>query len=189
MKIFPNGLCARAPWTLVAIGALALTAGPVAAQEDEAASTDTEETSEDDEYQSGYDDIPQFGGPDGVSAELQRNDELRTGTYGFQGMQRAFAPYFDWKRWLIEEYGVSFGLQMYLLGQYATESQTGADPRYRPASAEYSGNVSARRAQRTPSDSTRFGLAGEVDAAVAASAFTSVTRLGQAAYAVRVAAE
>ena len=55
---------------------------------------------------------------------MRRNDELRTGTYQWQGLQRAFGPYFDWKRWLIDEYGVSFGLQMYALGQYATRSDT-----------------------------------------------------------------
>ena len=81
----------------------------------------------DQQYQSGYDKIPQFGGPDGPSAELKRNDEKRLTKYEWEGMQRAFAPYFDWKRWLIDEYGVSFGMQFYLLGQYASTSLENKD--------------------------------------------------------------
>jgi porin len=83
-----------------------------------------EETrSTDDGYQSGYGDIPEFGGPDGVSGELARNDEKRESKYNFDGMQKAFAPYFDWKRQLNDDYGVSFGFQYYLLPQYATSSR------------------------------------------------------------------
>jgi len=73
--------------------------------------------------QSGYEKLPQFGGPDGVSGELRRNDEARESIYEWTGIQRAFGPYFDWKRWLIDEYGVSFGLQYYVLGQVASSSQ------------------------------------------------------------------
>lgn len=93
------------------------------AQDVETVAENTEAVATGDGTQSGFDDIPQFGGPEGVSAELARNDQLREGKFQFQGMQRAFAPYFDWKRFLNDEYGVSFGLQYYLLPQFATRSQ------------------------------------------------------------------
>jgi len=77
----------------------------------------------DDGYQSGYGDIPQFGGPDGVSGELIRNDKKRESSYDFDVVQRAFSPYFDWKRRQHDSRGISFGVQYYLLPQLASSSR------------------------------------------------------------------
>jgi porin len=94
--------------------AVLIFASPVFAQDEEKAAVD--------DSQSGYSNIPVFGGPDGVSAELARNDKKRDSTFAFDGLQRAFAPYFAWKRQLNDDHGVSFGFQYYLLPQRASSS-------------------------------------------------------------------
>jgi len=76
-----------------------------------------------DATQSGYRETPGFGGPESVSQQLALNDQKRDSKYRFNTMERAFAPYFDWKRQLNDEFGVSFGFQYYLLPQYATSSR------------------------------------------------------------------
>lgn len=104
------------PHKFAALGlAFFIITAPVSAQENE--------TTTEDEYQSGYGDIPEFGGPDGVSAELARNDQKREATYAFDGAQRLLAPYFDWKRRLNDDHGLSLGFQYYLLPQVATSSR------------------------------------------------------------------
>lgn len=77
--------------------------------------------------QSGFTAGVGLGGPDGVTEELARNDEHRESTFEFDGIQRAFGGYFNWKRQLKEDYGVSFGFQYYLLSQYANTSQGDKD--------------------------------------------------------------
>ena len=64
---------------LVALGFVFLVvATPVSAQDEEATTQD--------DSQSGYSNIPEFGGPDGVSAELARNDQRRDSTFAFDGL-------------------------------------------------------------------------------------------------------
>ena len=110
----------RQSYILVTLGLTTfITTTPVSAQDDE--------VSTDDEYQSGYGDIPEFGGPDGVSTELARNDKKRESTYDFDGAQRLFAPYFDWKRRLKDDHGLSLGFQYYLLPQIASSSRDDND--------------------------------------------------------------
>ena len=58
-----------------------------------------------------------------MSGQLKKADEIREARYQFSGLQRAFEPYFDWKRQLEDEFGVAFGFQYYLLPQYASESR------------------------------------------------------------------
>ena len=82
-----------------------------------------EEQQEPKQGQAGYENIPVFGGPEGVSGQLKQADEVREARYQFDGLQRAFEPYFDWKRQLKDEFGVAFGFQYYLLPQYASASQ------------------------------------------------------------------
>jgi hypothetical protein len=85
--------------TLVAIGLVVfIVTTPVFAVDNEA-NTKVES-------QSGYDDIPEFGGPDGVSAELTRNDQKRDSKYAFDISQRVLAPYFNWKRQLNDDHGL-----------------------------------------------------------------------------------
>jgi porin len=77
--------------------------------------------------QSGYNDVPEFGGPEGVSQSLKRDDEKRVSTFQFDGLQRGLKPYFDWKRRINDEHGVSLGLQFYALYQDASSSLAGRD--------------------------------------------------------------
>ena len=77
--------------------------------------------------QSGYEDLPDFGGPESVGSELKRNDEERDSTYQFDGIQRGLAPYFDWKRGLREDVGLALGSQYYMLYQGAGSSLDGRD--------------------------------------------------------------
>ena len=79
------------------------------------------------ETQAGYEDLPEFGGPEGVSQSLKRDDEKRESTFQFDGLQRGLEPYFDWKRRINDEHGVSFGLQLYVLYQDASSSLAGRD--------------------------------------------------------------
>ena len=92
------------------------------------------------DYQSGYDEIPEFGGPEGVSNSLKRNDQARESTYQFDTLQRAWEPYFDWKRGLQDEQGVSMGFSYYLLYQNASSSLPGEDDDALGGVFRYQGN-------------------------------------------------
>ena len=84
-------------------------------------------TEEDSGSQSGYDDLPEFGGPESVSNELKRNDAEHESTFQFDTVQRALAPYFDWKRKIQDDNGVALGVQFYTLYQDASSSLDGRD--------------------------------------------------------------
>ena len=58
---------------------------------------------------SGYEGVPQFGGPTSVGSELEEEDEVKESTFRFDGIQRALAPYFDWKARMNEEHGLALG--------------------------------------------------------------------------------
>ena len=73
--------------------------------------------------QAGYGDIPEFGGPEGVSEQLKRADELREAPQDWS----FFDGYFDWKQQVKEDYDVSFGLHFYGLYQKASDSLPGRD--------------------------------------------------------------
>ncbi|RLA40007.1 MAG: hypothetical protein DRR06_18150 [Gammaproteobacteria bacterium] len=77
---------------------------------------------EDDGYQAGYDDIPVFGGPDGVSEDLRSADEIKATRFKFDPENHLLAPYFDAKRELEDDHGVAFGVRYYLLAQHASAS-------------------------------------------------------------------
>ena len=70
--------------------------------------------------QSGYGTIEVFGGPDGVSGQLQKNDEKRDSIYRFDTAQRWFKPYFDWKREQNEKNGLALGFSVWWLYQNAS---------------------------------------------------------------------
>jgi hypothetical protein len=61
----------------------------------------------------------QFGGPDSVSAEINRSYDLRKGDDAPPG---ALEYYFDWKKQLNEDSGLSLGLHGYWLYQNASET-------------------------------------------------------------------
>ena len=90
--------------------ALLLLAQPLQAQEDKRG-------------QAGYEDVPEFGGPESVTEQLKRADELHEAPYE----SPFFDGYFDWKRQIREDYGVSFGLHFYGLYQKANNSLAGRD--------------------------------------------------------------
>jgi porin len=109
--------------TAIAVVLLAtILSAPVLGQEESSTETETQ-----DETKSGYDDMPEFGGPEGVSQSLKRDDEKRESTFQFDGLQRGLKPYFDWKRRLNDEHGVSLGFQLYALYQDASSSLDGRD--------------------------------------------------------------
>jgi len=68
--------------------------------------------------QAGYEDMPEFGGPESVTEQLKRADELSDAMYDWP----FFDGYFDWKRKVNEDYGVTFGLHFYGLYQSASDS-------------------------------------------------------------------
>mgnify|MGYP001813595891 CR=1 FL=1 len=76
---------------------------------------------------SGYSSINSFGGPEGVTESLRRDDEEKESTFQFDGLQRGLKPYFDWKRGINEDHGVSLGAQFYVLYQDASSSLPGRD--------------------------------------------------------------
>jgi porin len=65
--------------------------------------------------------VPGFGGPNSVSGELEETDRLPE--YRFRMLQRLLQPWFDWKRKLNDDHGLSLGFNATVLGQY------GDDPR------------------------------------------------------------
>ena len=73
--------------------------------------------------QSGYEDMPEFGGPESVTEQLKRADESREAMYDWP----FFDGYFDWKKQIKEDYDVSFGLHFYGLYQRANNSLPGRD--------------------------------------------------------------
>jgi len=90
--------------------------------------------------QSGYEDIPEFGGPEAVSSQLKKNDEEREFVYQFDNIQRGFAPYFDWKRSVNDEHGLSMGFSYYLLYQQASDSLANRDDDALGSIFRYQGN-------------------------------------------------
>jgi porin len=87
----------------------------------------SQEESDEDGTQSGYDNLEQFGGPEGVSGTLKRDDEKKESTFQFDGLQRGLKPWFDWKRRIEDENGVALGVQFYALYQDASSSLPGED--------------------------------------------------------------
>jgi porin len=92
--------------------AVLLTAGPAVAQ-------DTAQRS----GQAGYDNVPEFGGPESVTDQLKRADQLQDALYAWP----FFDGYFDWKRQVQDDYGVAFGLHFYGLYQAASSARPGED--------------------------------------------------------------
>lgn len=79
------------------------------------------------EYQSGYGDAPGFGGPSSVSEQLRESNETRSSIYQFDSLQRTFRPWFDWKKQLNEDHGLTLGLNAYWLAQTASGSMSDDD--------------------------------------------------------------
>jgi porin len=71
---------------------------------------------------SGYDDIPRFGGPRSVGANLEEDNAVRVPLLRFSAVDEFFKPWFDWKGRLKKNYGLSFGLDYTALVQGANQS-------------------------------------------------------------------
>ena len=79
------------------------------------------------EFQSGFGDVPQFGGPDGVSGQLRESDRARESMYQWGAPQRWFKPWFDWKGKIQDNHGVALGFFTSALYQNASDVQAGRD--------------------------------------------------------------
>jgi porin len=78
-------------------------------------------------FQAGYGDVPEFGGPDGVSGQLKKADEARASTFEWEAPGRWFQPWYDWKGRMQDENGLAMGFFFSFLGQTASETTTGDD--------------------------------------------------------------
>ncbi|UCH74433.1 MAG: carbohydrate porin [Rhodospirillales bacterium] len=72
--------------------------------------------------QSGFEDIPSFGGPSSVGEELREGDALTDPIFRWDGLERALQPYFGFKGQLHEDHAFSFGLDYQALVQAVNES-------------------------------------------------------------------
>ena len=52
---------------------------------------------EESQTKSGYEDVPQFGGPSSVGANLKEDNEIRKPFFRLEGIDKALKPWFDWK--------------------------------------------------------------------------------------------
>jgi porin len=77
---------------------------------------------EDSKTKSGYEDVPQFGGPGSVGSVLKEDDELRKPWFRLEGINKALKTWFDWKGRLNKNYGFSFGLDYTALDQAVSDS-------------------------------------------------------------------
>lgn len=73
-------------------------------------------------YKSGYGDLEEFGGPASTAAELKVADAIKTPLLRLPDIQKGLAPWFDWKRRVFDDYGLSLGLDVNWLYQRATAS-------------------------------------------------------------------
>lgn len=70
---------------------------------------------------SGFDDVPRFGGPGSVGAELEADDQIGS-IFRLPALDEALQPYFDWKAGLSRDDGLTFGLDYTGLYQAVTDS-------------------------------------------------------------------
>jgi porin len=103
-----------------AVTVFALLPGSLLAEENEGSQQQAD-------YQSGFGDVPQFGGPDGVSGQLQSADEVRESTFQWKTPQRWFKPWYDWKGQVQDDHGLAMGFFVSFLGQTASDTTTGDD--------------------------------------------------------------
>ena len=71
---------------------------------------------------SGYEDVPQFGGPSSTGAQLEEDNTVTVPLLRFPAADKALKPWFDWKGRLNKNYGFSFGLDYSALGQAVSDS-------------------------------------------------------------------
>jgi porin len=77
---------------------------------------------EDSKTKSGYEDVPQFGGPSSTGAQLEEDNAVAVSLLRFPAIDKALKPWYDWKGRLNKNYGFSFGLDYTALGQAVSDS-------------------------------------------------------------------
>ncbi len=78
--------------------------------------------SSDTQFQSGYEEVPEFGGPGSVGGDLKEDDEVKKTVYRFEAIQRGLKPYFDWKGRINKEHGLAFSFDYTAMYQAASDS-------------------------------------------------------------------
>jgi len=74
------------------------------------------------EYKSDYGDVSRFGGPTSVGVELLRADRKKVSLIRFESLDEALAPWFEFKKKLHADHGISFGFNYNALTQWLSES-------------------------------------------------------------------
>jgi len=74
------------------------------------------------EFRAGFDELPQFGGPSSVSAELKAADAVKKTAFRFDDIQRGLAPWFEWKKGVFDTRNLALGMEVLFLYQHATAS-------------------------------------------------------------------
>lgn len=88
----------------------------------ETVQSETPDTEQALQYKSGYEEVPQFGGPSSVGAELQETDEVKEPFFRFPKIDQTLKPWFDLKERINRRLGLQFGLDYSALYQVVTES-------------------------------------------------------------------
>ena len=78
-------------------------------------------------YQSGYGQIAEFGGPDGVSEQLKEADRSGEPTFEWEAPGRWLKPWYDWKTKIKKDNGIALGVFASVLAQKASDSNTDED--------------------------------------------------------------
>lgn len=72
--------------------------------------------------ETGYEDVPEFGGPSNVGSELKEDAKDKQPAFRFKGIDSFFKPYLDSKTRLNKENGFAYGFDYTAMYQNASES-------------------------------------------------------------------
>jgi porin len=98
---------------LILLAGAAIAGIPVVAQDDEQATP---------AQKSGYEDVPEFGGPSSVGVELKETDRVKQPWFRPGFFEEGLQPWFEAKERLNEEYGLSYGIFYQTMFQVASDS-------------------------------------------------------------------
>jgi len=74
------------------------------------------------EFHSAYEDIPEFGGPSSVAADLKDDAKEKLAALRFESIDSFLKPYFDSKETTNKEHGLSYGFDYTAMTLYASDS-------------------------------------------------------------------